>query len=327
MIPLLWVVTIIIFFLMWLQPGDVVDVMCGLGCNDERREALKEIYGLDQPVYVQYVNWVSGVVTKLDFGYSPRMNMPALEVLAGEGRWFYTLLLITVAMFISWVIAVPIGIYSATHKYSLSDHFFTFLGFIGLSVPNFILGLLFIWFTVAVLRLGQLDLPGEWDGFFSGIGGFISPKYRDTPYSFVGIVNFLWHFLPPVFILAAANIAQIVRYMRGSLLDVLGMQYVQTARAKGLKEKIVVWKHAVRNAINPLISMLGFWMPYMLEGAIVVAIIFNLPQIEKSFFDAIANRDSAVVVSGLFMFSVILMFGNLISDVLLGLSDPKIRYD
>jgi len=327
MIPLLWIVTVIIFFLMWLQPGDVIDVICGLGCNDVQRNALKDKFGLDQPVYVQYWNWLVGVVTRLDFGYSPRMNMPALGVLAGDGRLFYTVLLIAVSMMLSWMIAVPIGIYSATHKYSMTDHVFTFLGFIGLSVPNFILGLLFMWLVVVVLNLQSIKLPGDYAEFFSCVGGFRCSYYREDVWSLPSILNFLWHFLPPVFILAAANMAQIIRYMRGNLLDVLGMQYVQTARAKGLKEKVVVWKHAVRNAINPLISMLGFWMPYMLEGAIIVAIVFNLPQIEKAFFDAIENRDSAVVTSGLFIFSVVLVLGNLVSDILLALSDPKIRYE
>jgi len=321
MIPLLAIVTFVIFLLMYLQPGDVVDSLCGLSCPDELRERLRQQYGLDQALPIQYWNWVKGVIFgPFDFGWSPTNSMPAWKALTGENRWLYTILVIGVSMLISWIVAVPIGIYSATHKYSLGDHAFTFVGFLGLSVPNFILGLLFLWLVVGVLKLGSVD------PFFK-VGGFVNPEYVGRPFDLMKGLNFLWHFLPPVLIIGAANMAAIIRYMRANLLDVLGMAYVQTARAKGLTERVVVYKHAVRNAINPLISMLGFWIPYMMEGVLVIAIIFNLPQIEKTFIDAIENRDSAVVTSGLFVFSLLLFFGNLLSDILLALSDPKIRYE
>jgi peptide/nickel transport system permease protein len=334
MLPILFVVTVIIFLLMYFQPGTIVDKLCGLVCPKEQREALEKKYGLDQPFHVQYLKWLEGVLPiafkseppfiaslkSPDFGWSPGFTMPAWQALVGENRWIYTLLLVLVSMVISWVIAVPIGIYSATHKYSPADHTFTFLGFLGLSIPNFILGLLFFWVVVGIIKIGHID------PFFQ-VGGFLNPDLHGKPIDLKVVLNFLWHFLPPVFILAAANTAAIIRYMRGSLLDVLDMEYVQTARAKGLTERIVIYKHAVRNAINPLISMLGFWIPYMLEGALIIAIIFNLPQIEKTFIQSIENRDSTVVMAGLFVFSVILLIGNLISDILLALSDPKIRYD
>jgi peptide/nickel transport system permease protein len=320
MFPILIAVTFIIFLVIYFQPGDVIDALCGLSCPDELRDRLREKYGLDQPMLVQYFNWAKGVFTRLDFGWSPDKAMPAFQALVGENRWVYTLLLVTTAMLLSWLIAIPLGIYSATHKYSLADHAFTFLGFLGLSVPNFILGLLFLWVVVGLLQLGSVD------PFFQ-VGGFFNPQYVGEPWTWEKFLNFLWHFLPPVFILAAANTAAVMRYMRGSLLDVLDMEYIQTARAKGLSERVVLYKHALRNAINPLVSMLGFWIPYMLEGALVIAIVFNLPQIEKTFLESIINRDSAVVMSGLFVFSVILIVGNLVSDILLALVDPKIRYD
>lgn len=320
MVPILLIVTFIIFLLMYFQPGTIVDKLCGLTCPKDLRQALEHKYGLDQPFFVQYYKWMEGVVCCLDFGWSPGRTMPAWKALVGENRWFYTILLVSVGMLLSWTIAVPIGIYSATHKYSAADHTFTFLGFLGISIPNFILGLLFYWLVVGVIRVGSID------PFFQ-VGGFFNPDYQNAPWSLMKGLNFLWHFLPPVLVLTTANTAAIIRYMRGSLLDVLDMEYVQTARAKGLTERIVIYKHAVRNAINPLISMLGFWIPYMLEGALIIAIIFNLPQIEKTFIEAIENRDNTVVMSGLFVFSVILLVGNLISDILLALSDPKIRYD
>jgi peptide/nickel transport system permease protein len=326
MLPILVVVTFIIFLLTYLQPGDVVDAMCGLTCPQEIRERLRDVYGLDEPFLVQYFRWVKGVFTNLDFGYSPIRKMDAWEALVGEGRWLYTLLLVLTAMFLSWAVAIPIGIYSATHKYSPADHTFTFLGFLGLSIPNFILGLLFIWLMVGVVKVGQIEVGiGCMEKLT--VGEFYSTSCRTAPWSLGKVLDFLWHFLPPVLILAGANTAAVIRYMRGSLLDVLKMDYIQTARAKGLAERVVIYKHAVRNAINPLISMLGFWIPYMLEGALVIAIIFNLPQIEKTFIESLENRDYAVVMSGLFVFSLILMIGTLVADILLALSDPKIRYE
>ena len=335
MFPILAVVTFIIFLLMWMQPGDVVDTMCGLGCPSDLREAMRERFGLSDSIVVQYGRWIYGIVGRPefsanipfltwhvpDFGYSPTRNMPAWDALLGENRWVWTLVLVFSSMFISWLVAIPIGIYSATHKYSLADHTFTLFGFLGLSIPNFVLGLLFLWLVVGVLKLG-LQNP------FFQVGGILNSNLVGEPiWKPQVVLNFAWHIGPPVLILAASSTSAIIRYMRGSMLDVMEMAYIQTARAKGLKERVVVYKHATRNAINPLISMLGFWIPFMMEGALVIAIIFNLPQIEKTFFESIFNRDNMVVMTGLFVFSVILMLGNLISDVLLALSDPKIRYE
>jgi peptide/nickel transport system permease protein len=333
MLPILLVATFIIFLLMYLQPGDVVDKLCGLSCPQDLREKLRVHFGLDKPWYEQYFNWVQGIPPVYfdgnipfihfrapDFGWSPSLQMPAWKGLLGENRWLYTLLLLTTAMLLSWMIALPIGIYSATHKYSPADQAVTLLGFLGLSVPNFILGFLFYWLVVSVFHLGSVNS-------FFGVGGFLNPDLFGQPLNGTVVLNFLWHFMPPVLILGAANMAAIIRYMRGSLLDVLGMEYVQTARAKGLDERVVIYKHAVRNAINPLISMLGFWIPYMMEGALIIAVVFNLPQIEKSFIEAVFNRDNPIVMTGLFVFSVILLTGNLLADILLALSDPKIRYE
>ena len=323
MLPILFIVSFVIFLLMWMQPGDVVDSMCGLACPPNLREAMRENFGLNDPFLIQYGKWAYGVFFsptlntnfpflhfhEPDFGFSPTRSMPALQALLGENRWVWTILLVLSAIVVSWLIAIPIGVYSATHKYSLADNTFSFLGFIGISMPNFILGLIFIWLIVGVFKLGLHD------DFFA-IGGILNTEYVGEPLSWEVVLNFLWHFGPPVLILAGASTAIVIRYMRSNMLDVLEMAYVKTARAKGLKERIVVYKHALRNAINPLVSMLGFWIPVMMEGALVIAIVFNLPQLETAFFQAIITRDNMIVMSGLFVFSLILMFGNLISDIL-----------
>ncbi len=334
MLPILFIVSFIIFLLMWMQPGDVVDSMCGLACPPNLREAMREKFGLHESFVIQYAKWAYGVffspsieasfpfihLHEPDFGYSPTRSMPALKALLGENRWLWTIILVFSSMAVSWLIAIPIGVYSATHKYSLADNAFSFLGFIGISMPNFILGLIFIWLVVGVFKLGlQND--------FFAVGGILNTEYVGAPMSLDLILNFLWHFGPPVLILAGASTAIVIRYMRSNMLDVLEMAYVKTARAKGLKERLVIYKHALRNAINPLVSMLGFWVPMMMEGALVIAIVFNLPQLETTFFQAIIVRDNMVVMSGLFVFSLILMFGNLVSDILLAITDPKIRYE
>jgi peptide/nickel transport system permease protein len=323
-LPLLFFVSLLIFALMQAQPGDYVDALCGTeGCggpSSPLRDQLRERYGIDEPFHIQYVKWVTRVACCLDFGYSFATQSPAWWTLVAENRWLYTFALIISSMVISWFLGISIGVYSATHRYSLGDKAFTFFGFLGISIPHFIFSLLFIYFMVSVIGIGNIDQ-------FFMIGGLLNPEYVNKPLSLISFLNFLWHFIPPVLILAAGSTAIIIRYMRGSILDILGMDYISTARAKGLKERWVIYKHTLRNAINPMITMLGFWIPMTLEGALVVSILFNLPQIEKTFFDSIENRDTAVTTTGLVIFSAILIVGNLVSDILLALSDPRIRYD
>lgn len=323
-LPVIFFVSLVIFGLMQAMPGDYIDDLCGPeGCggpDSPTRDELRKRYGIDQPAHIQYFMWVRRVVCCLDFGYSFATQSPAWWTLVAENRWLYTFALILGSMAISWFIGISMGIYSATHRYSLGDRFFSFVVFLGLSIPHFIFCLVFIFVMAVVIGIGNLD------PFFM-VGGIINPEYVNKPLSLEIILNFLWHFIPPVLILSAANTAIIVRYMRGSILDVLAMEYISTARAKGLKERIVIFRHALRNAINPLITMLGFWIPITLEGALVVSILFNLPQIEKTFFESIGHRDYAVTATGLVIFSGILIIGNLISDILLAASDPRIRYE
>lgn len=316
-IPLLLVTTLIIFLLIQAMPGNVVDTLCGLSCPPQVKEALIEKYGLDQPILIQYANWVGGIVCCLDFGYSPLTSAPAWFALVSEGRWFYTMLLIMSALIISWMIGMAVGVYSATHKYSLGDKAATLFSYVGLSIPNFIAGMLFIFIVVVLIQ------PGDWFQF----GGPFNSEYANQPMSWMKFLSMVWHFGPPILILAMANTAIIARYMRANLLDVMSQAFVQTARAKGLREKLVIYKHAFRNALNPMVSMLGFWIPMMMEGALIIAIVFNIPQLENTFVQSLNGRDYTVVMAGLFMFSFILVMGNLISDIILALSDPKIRYD
>lgn len=320
MLPALLLVSLFAFLIMQLQVGDYT-TRFALSLGTEGVKTLQERYGLDQPWYVQYWRWVKGIMTRFDFGISFQTRQPATQQLFfSAGRLGWTLIIITATMLFTWLISIPIGIYSATHKYSLGDHVATFFGFLGLSVPNFFLALIILWFLVVVVKVGP--------NFGLTIGGIIDPQYVKVSWlSLDKWLNFLWHLWPVLLVVGTANMAQLIRYMRGSLLDVLSQPYVQTARSKGLAERAVIWKHAVRNALNPLISIMGFWIPFLFEGVLVAAVVMGLPVVEKGYWDAIRFEDQYVVMSGLLFFAFILFVGNLLSDVLLMLADPKIRYE
>jgi len=370
MIPLLWIVSVLAFLLIWVQPGDFVS---SFKLNPNFSKAfiaqLEKFYGLDQPVYVQYALWLKGIVCCTDvidekdpsnpvswnvwsadgtfpfvhynpyLGYSFEQRLPASQALFGiNGEALaFTLIITATTMFFSWLVAIPIGIYSATHKYSFADHFFNFFSFLGLSLPNFVLAMLFLMLMVSVFQVGArfgLGVGKLLDNeFLTACWAFgkdatqCGPWWDLAHYNWPKVVNFLWHLWPPVLIVGTANIASLVRYMRGNLLDVLGEPYVQTARAKGLTERIVIYKHAVRNAINPLISLLGFWIPLTFEGILVVAYVLDLHVVEANFWRAISNEDQPVILAGLLFFGVILLLGNLFADILLVMVDPKIRYE
>lgn len=318
MIPTLIVVSIVCFFIIQLMPGNFTTAFkVNPRFSKETIAQLESRYGLDRPAYVRYWKWLVGVITRGDFGYSMETNQPAFDALF-KGRFSWTVLMSFGTMAFSWVLAIPIGIYSALHQYSVGDYTVTFFGFLGLAIPNFFLGLLVLWFLVAVINVGQYGL---------GVGGLFDLQYIDAPWSWAKFVNFMWHYWPIVLVIGTANMAGLIRYMRGQLLDTLGQQYVLTARAKGLHERAVIWKHAVRNAINPLVTMLGMSLPGLFSGAFVTAIIFSVPSVELAFWNALQRQDEYVVLSGLVFFAFLLMAGNLLADLLLAWVDPRIRYD
>ncbi|MGC9530443.1 MAG: ABC transporter permease [Candidatus Bipolaricaulaceae bacterium] len=318
MLPTLIIVSLVSFAIIQLMPGDFTTAF---RLNPRFSKAtiaqLESRYGLDQPWYVRYWKWVTGIVTRGDFGYSMETSQPAFDALF-KGRLTWTLIMSFGTLAFTWVLAIPIGIYSAIRQYSVGDYVLTFLGFLGLSIPNFFLALVIIWFLVAVLNVGALGL---------GVGGLFDVHYINAPWSWSKFVNFMWHLWPVIVVVGTANMATLIRYMRGQLLDTLGQQYVLTARAKGLRERVVVYKHAVRNAINPLITMLGMQLPFLFEGAFFTAIILGIPSVEKAFWDALQRQDEYVIMSGLMFFAFLLVAGNLLADLMLAWVDPRIRYD
>lgn len=319
MFPLLILVSVISFGLIQVMPGDYLTrARMNPQITQETLSQMMANYGLDKPFYVQYWLWFKQIVTKRDFGTSFETMRPVYWTLFMGDRLMWTIVISSSTMLLTWLIAIPLGIYSATHQYKSSDHTLTFFGFLGLSIPNFFFALVVLWLLVAVFKVGNYGL---------GVGGLFDNRFIGAPWSLAKLGNVLWHIWPAWLVIGTSGMAGLLRYMRGSLLDTLSLQYVQTARAKGLSEQVVVYKHAVRNAINPLVSMLGMNLPTLVSGSLVTAIVLNLPTVERAFWSALQMQDTYVIMGGLLFFSLFLLVGNLLADILLAWVDPRIRYN
>jgi peptide/nickel transport system permease protein len=315
MIPTLILVSIITFIIIQLPPGDFFTTLqaeiaqSGGGQDKETVEKMQERYGLDQPLYVQYFRWVSGFLQG-DFGWSLEWNSPVLPLVLD--RMAYTMLVGGLSLVFMLGVAVPIGIYSATHQYSFGDHALSFIGFLGLSLPGFLLGLLWMFFGIIVLRIP--------------VGGTISPELADAPWSVAKFLDYLNHLWPAAVILGLASTAQLQRIMRGNLLDELGQQYITTARAKGLKERKVINKYGVRVAINPLISVMAMEVPKIISESAIVGIVISIPTTGPLFLRALLSQDMYLAGTILLFMSLLLMVSNLVADLLLAWADPRIVY-
>jgi peptide/nickel transport system permease protein len=238
-------------------------------------------------------------------------SAPVWDIIARRLGW--TFLLSGLALIFMWLVSIPIGIYSARYKYSLGDNMFSFLGFLGLSVPDFMLSLM--WLVFATMMLGI------------SASGLYSPQMVDAPWSLVKFLDLLNHLWPPVVIMGVAGTAELIRIMRGNLLDILNQQYVTTARSKGLVEKVVVQKYAVRMAINPLISVLGMQIPKMISSSIIVGFVLSIPTVGPIFLRALITQDMYLAGAILLLMTVMLLIGNLLADIALAWVDPRIRYE
>jgi len=317
MIPMLFLVSVVVFLLIQLPPGDYVDTLVsqlraqGTEVSASQIQNLKKRYGLGQPKYIQYFKWISGF-PRGDFGtsflYHGRQVLDVVKKYIG-----FTLLVAFSSQAFIMLVGIPIGVYSATHQYSLGDNLVTVLGFIGLSIPNFLLALVLMFVAYFVLNIPTL-------------GGLLSEQYVNAPWSFAKVLNLLAHLWIPVVVLGTAGTAGTIRVMRGNLLDVLNLHYVNTARAKGLRESTVIWKHAVRNAIHPIIMGLGMRLPRLLSGATIVSIVLSLPTLGPVLFQALVSQDMYLAGSILLFQCVLLLVGNLLADLALAYVDPRIRY-
>lgn len=316
MITTLVFISFIGFFIINLPPGSYIEVYqaqrqnMGTRTAEEELEALRRRYGLDQPIYVQYWKWVTGFVQG-DFGRSFQYNREVKDLI--WERLGFTAVIATATLIFTWLVAIPIGIYSATHQYKVGDNAATLVGMAGLSIPDFMLALVLM--VVAQRYFGQ------------SVGGLFSREYIDAPWSIARFIDMLKHLWVPVFVVGTAGTAGLMRIMRGNLLDVLNMQYVQAARARGLREPVVILKHAVRNAIHPLIMLLGLSMPAIISGSLVVSIVLGLPTTGPLYFNALRQQDMYLAGTFLMFLAAMLVVGNFLADLLLAMVDPRIRYE
>lgn len=310
-IPTLFLISVLVFAVIQLQPGGFLENMLeDPRVSRETVERIRQQYLLDQPVWVQYANWLAGVV-RGDFGYSFLNNRPVAELIWERLGWTVFLALLTI--FTTWVIAIPLGIYTALRRHGLGASLANLIGYFGLATPDFLVALLLIF---AVLSAGG-----------TSVGGLFSPQYIDAPWSWAKFVDMLGHLWIPIIVIGLDGTASIMRQMRANLLDVLSQDYVRTARSKGLAERVVLWKHAVRNAINPLISIAGLSLPNLISSTVIASIVLNLPTIGPFLYDSLLNKDQYVVMALLMMSAVLLMIGNLLADLALAWADPRIRYE
>lgn len=342
MIPLLLGISLISFWIMQLAPGDYFSTMeLNPEISRETLNQMREEFHLEKPAFFvavdvehdwdvsfhwdnQYLHWLVEVVApeydtvfgipiirpRLNFGYSFKYHVPIIDLIGG--RLWNTLQLSIAAMVLSWCLAIPIGIYSAVHPYSRMDKMFSFCAFVGMSVPSFFLAFLLLYLASVT-------------GWFP-IGGLQSIDYHSLSF-----LDKLWdrihHLMIPTFVLGTGSMAGLVRLMRGNMLETLRAEFVTTARAKGLAEQVVIYKHALRNAINPFITIFGYQFSTIFSGAAITEIITAWPGLGRLMLDAVISQDLFLVMGNLLMGSVLLIAGNLTADILLAVSDPRIRHE
>jgi len=310
-IPLLIAISILSFFIMQLSPGSYLDTMkLNPDVSEELIETMKKQYGLDKSIPEQYFHWLWQILHG-NFGESFTYKVPVTHVI--KTRALNTIILSIAAMIIAWGVSIPIGIYSATHKYTIGDNIFTSLAFVGLSIPNFFFALLLLFLIV------KFNVPLPITGMTSIMYDYMSLSGR--------IIDILKHLLVPAVVLGTASMASLTRIMRGQMIEAMRSDYIRTARAKGLKNKTVVYKHAFRNAINPMITMFGFQISALLSGAALTETVTGWPGLGKMMLTAVRSKDLYLAMAGLMIGSVLLILGNLIADILLAISDPRIRYN
>lgn len=310
-IPLLLAISVLSFFIMQLSPGDYLAQMkMNPDVSEDLIENMKEQYGLNKTVPEQYFHWLWQILHG-NMGQSFTFKVPVTHLIGT--RMLNTLILSTAAMIMAWAVSIPVGIYSATHKYTLGDNIFTSLAFIGLSIPNFFFALLLLYLIV------RFNVPLPINGMTSVMHDFLSPMGK--------VMDILKHLLVPAVVLGTARMAGLTRQMRGQMIDTLRSDYIRTARSKGLRERKVIYKHAFRNAINPMITIFGFQLAALLGGAALTETVTGWPGLGKMMLTAVRSKDLYLAMAGLMMGSTLLIAGNLIADILLAVSDPRIRYN
>ena len=316
MIPTLVIISMLVFVIIQLPPGDIITSRLqelqaeGQEISEEQIEALRARYNLNDPLHIQYVKWIGGFLVG-NMGYSV-MYGQSVNNLIWE-RLGYTLLITSSATVLTWLIAFPVGVYSALRQYSPGDYVATLAAFIGMATPNFLLALV-------LMYLGY-----EWFGI--AVGGLFSPEYASADWSAGKLADLLAHLWIPAVVIGMGGMAGLMRIMRANLLDELGKPYVTTAMAKGLHPIRLVIKYPVRIAINPFISTVGWMLPHLISGSAITSVVLSLPTTGPLLLDSLKNQDMYLAGSFLLMLSALTVIGTLLSDILLAITDPRIRYE
>ena len=311
------VLSVVAFLIIQLPPGDFVTKFVfqmeqrGLVVSEEMMKGLYARFAFDRPVHEQYLKWIGNIVLRGDFGESMAYNKPVSELL-GE-RFLLTVTISIGTLIITYLIAVPIGIYSATHPYSIGDYTGTVFGFIGLATPDFLLALILMFLALRYLNWSP--------------GGLFSREYLAAPWSVGRVLDLMKHLPVPLLVIGTSGTAGMIRVLRSSLADELGKQYVITARAKGANERHILFKYPVRIAINPIISGIGYLLPAIVSGEALVAIVINLPTIGPLMLNGLLQQDMYLASSVVLLLGILTIFGTLISDLLLVVVDPRIRFE
>jgi len=315
MIPTLAVISVISFVIIQLPPGDFLTSyvaqlrMEGEDIDAEEIAALEQRYGLGQPIYVQYYKWITGILFRGDWGQSMEWQKPVRELI--WERMALTVVLSASTMLFSWMVSIPLGVFSATHQYTLADYFLTMLSFLGVGTPGFLIALLVMWFAMSQLNMN--------------VGGLFSEQYILAPWSWEKIVDMMKHIWIPIVVLALGSTAGLMRTTRANLLDELNKPYVETARAKGVAERKVIWKYPVRVAMNPFFSTVGWSLANLISGSTLVSVVLSLQTTGPMMLRALTSQDMYLAGSFILLLSALTVLGTLLSDVLLAWVDPRIR--
>lgn len=317
LIPILLFISVIVFFVIQLPPGDFLTSyvarmeQSGEFIDKSVVDQLRMDYGLDQPWYVQYGKWVYGIITRGDFGYSFLYNQPVMKII-GE-RMGLTITISLITLLFTYLVSIPIGIYSAVKQYSIGDYAFSIIGFLGMATPNFL-------FAIILMFL-------SYKYFGDPMMGIMSKHFIGAPMSVAKFIDTLKHMVIPVVVIGTSGTCGVIRIMRAQMLDEIAQQYVLTAQSKGLTQKRILYKYCIRAALNPIVSTIGWTLTGIFTGSTITAIVLNLPTQGPIMYKALMNQDMYLAGTWLLFMAVLTVMGTLISDILLAWLDPRIRYE
>jgi peptide/nickel transport system permease protein len=315
MLLMLFLLSLVVFLVLELPPGDFAERyvhdlrQSGAQVTADQVQLYRHMLGLDRPWYIRYFHWMGGILTRFDFGWSLTFRIPVTQVIGD--RIIFTVVLSVVTIGLSYVIAIPLGIYSAMRQYSFGDYLFTILGYLGMATPAFLFALILLYISVMY--------------FNTSAGGIFSIEFQNQPWSWGKLLDFVKHMWMPVVVLGTSGAASTIRTMRATMLDEKNQLYVIVARAKGVPERKLIWKYPVRAALNPVVSTIGWELATIVSGSPITATVLSLPDIGPIFLKSLLNQDIYLSGTILLIYSALTIIGTFLSDILLAALDPRIR--